>query len=180
MEKKRFGFFKLFLSIGCFAFCTLASVLSMCGAVKSGLLHFIAYGILFFMQCFWCLDFRCDLLKRETLGGKMLVEFVVYVVLLVSYYVTGFAEFPAAGSLILLTGLLQLDFVKKIFPCMDDGVYEKQLIPFFGIFYSLYLRKKYGVRDGCLYSFMLGEFIEKGEIERLVEERKKSGVANEA
>jgi hypothetical protein len=65
-----------------------------------------------------------------------------------------------------------LYIVDKIFSTAEEKYYKKQHIPIIGIFYSLYLRKKFGVKKGfiwreieglgCFYNLETHEVVQGG------------------
>jgi hypothetical protein len=69
-------------------------------------------------------------------GEEMMIDSIVFVSLL------------AAG---LLSFFQVLFIADEIFPSMEEKHYMKQWIPAIGVFYSFYLRKKFGFRKGCVW-----------------------------
>lgn len=63
------------------------------------------------------------------------------------------------GLLICSLSLLSINLAPKIFYCIIEEKYKKQWIPLFGIFYSLYLRKKYGHYEGYIFCSYKDEFL---------------------
>jgi uncharacterized protein YhhL (DUF1145 family) len=62
-------------------------------------------------------------------------------------------------TILVIVALLQMFLYNKIFNTLVPAMYNKQMIPIFGIFYSLYLRKVYGVHKGSVLVELHGELL---------------------
>jgi hypothetical protein len=58
-----------------------------------------------------------------------------------------------------LLKILTMLISEKIFPCWSKEIYETQWEPVFGIFYSLWLRKKYGHKKGYYFDYETRQFM---------------------
>jgi hypothetical protein len=62
-------------------------------------------------------------------------------------------SFLAVGWLALIQALF---IAEKLFSTIEEKYYMKQCIPVIGIFYSFYLRRKFGFRKGCVWGEIEG------------------------